>query len=45
MLRNVHVAGISDGLKEALQERLKRSGATIVEDPDESEIIVGIDHQ
>ena len=45
MPRNVHVAGISDGLKEALQERLKRSGATIVEDPDESEIIVRIDQK
>ena len=45
MPRNVHVAGISDGLKEALQERLKRSGATIVEGPDEAEIIVGIDQK
>ena len=42
MLRNVHVSGTSDGLREALEERLQRAGASLVEDPIDSEIKVGI---
>ena len=45
MLRNVHVFGKSDGLREALEERLQRAGASIVEDPSDSELVVGIDQQ
>ena len=45
MLRNVHVFGEFDGLREALEERLQRAGALIVEDPSESELVVGIDQQ
>ena len=45
MLRNVHVSGKSDGLREALEERLQRSGASIVEDPSDSELVVGIDQE
>ena len=45
MLRNVHVSGTSDGLREALEQRLQRAGASIVENPDESELVVGIDQE
>ena len=45
MLSNVHVFGKSDGLREALEERLQRAGASIVEDPSDSELVVGIDQQ
>ena len=45
MLRNVHVFGEFDGLREALEERLRRAGASIVEDPSDSELVVGIDQQ
>ncbi|GIS50562.1 MAG: hypothetical protein Ct9H90mP24_8540 [Methanobacteriota archaeon] len=45
MLSNVHVFGKSDGLREALEERFQRAGASIVEDPSDSELVVGIDQQ
>ena len=45
MLRNVHVSGKSDGLREALEQRLQRAGASIVENPAESELVVGIDQE
>jgi len=45
MLRNVHVFGKSDGLREALEERLQRAGASIVEDPADSELIVGVNQE
>ena len=45
MLSNVHVFGKLDGLREALEERLQRAGASIVEDPSDSELVVGIDQQ
>ena len=45
MLTNVHVFGKSDGLREALEERLQRAGASIVEDPSDSELVLGIDQQ
>ena len=45
MLRNVHVLGTSDGLREALEQRLQRAGASIVADRSDSEIVVGLDQE
>ena len=45
MLRNVHVSGTSDGLREALEQRLQRAGASIVADRYDSEIVVGLDQE
>ena len=42
MQKNIHVTGPVDGLKEALEERLTRAGASIVADPADSELIVGV---
>ena len=45
MPRSVHVSGASDGLREALEERLERSGAELVDEPDKAEITIQIDSQ
>ena len=45
MPRSVHVSGSSDGLREALEERLERSGAELVDEPDKAEITIQIDSQ
>ena len=45
MQKNIHLSGTSDGLKEALEERLIRAGASIVADPGDSELIVGVNQK
>ena len=45
MQKNIHVSGTSDGLKEALEERLIRAGASIVADPADSELTVGVNQK
>ena len=45
MLRSVHVSGSSDGLREALEERLERAGAQLVDEPEKAEITINIDSQ
>ncbi len=43
MPRNVHVSGTSDGLKEAIEERLQRAGASMVDKADEADITIRFD--
>jgi len=43
MPRNVHVSGPQDGLREALEERLQRAGATIVGEAGEADVTIQID--
>ena len=45
MQKNIHVTGESDGLKEALEDRLLRAGASIVANPDDSDLIVGVNQE
>ena len=45
MPRSVHVSGPSDGLREALEERLERAGAELVDEPEKAEITIQIDSQ
>tara|TARA_Y100001954_G_scaffold9999_1_gene10026 strand:- start:45 stop:716 length:672 start_codon:yes stop_codon:yes gene_type:complete len=45
MQKNIHLSGTSDGLKQALEERLIRAGASIVADPGDSELIVGVNQK
>jgi nucleoside-diphosphate-sugar epimerase len=45
MPRSVHVSGSSDGLREALVERLERAGAELVDEPEEAEVTIQIDGQ
>ena len=45
MQKNIHLSGTSDGLKEALEERLIRAGASIVADPADSELTVGVNQK
>jgi len=45
MPKSVHVSGSSDGLREALQERLERGGAELVTEPENAEITIQIDTQ
>ena len=45
MEKNIHVTGTSDGLREALVERLIRAGASIVSDPVDSELTVGVNQK
>ena len=45
MPRSVHVSGSSDGLREALEERLERAGAELVDDPEKAEKTIQIDSQ
>jgi len=45
MPKSVHVSGSSDGLKEALEERLERAGAELVDKPDRAEVTIQIDSQ
>ena len=45
MQKNIHVTGPVDGLKEALEDRLTRAGASIVADPADSELIVGVNQE
>jgi len=43
MPRDVHVSGPLDGLREALEERLQRAGAIIVDEAEEAEVTIQID--
>tara|TARA_B100000287_G_C20444432_1_gene706933 strand:+ start:105 stop:776 length:672 start_codon:yes stop_codon:yes gene_type:complete len=45
MPRSVHVSGSSDGLREALVERLERAGAKLVAEPEKAEVTIQIDGQ
>jgi hypothetical protein len=45
MPRSVHVSGLSDGLREALVERLERAGAELVDEPEQAEVTIQIDGQ
>ena len=45
MPKIVHVSGSSDGLREALEERLERAGAELVADPEKADITIQIDTQ
>ena len=45
MPKSVHVSGSSDGLREALEERLERGGAELVAEPEKAEITIQIDTQ
>ena len=45
MPKSVHVSGSSDGLREALEERLERAGAELVAEPEKAEITIQIDTQ
>ena len=45
MQKNIHLSGTSDGLKQALEERLIRAGASIVADPGDSELVVGVNQK
>jgi|TARA_B100001996_G_scaffold180562_1_gene137831 hypothetical protein len=43
MPRSVHVSGSSDGLRGALEERLERAGAELVDEPEKAEVTIQID--
>ena len=45
MPKSVHVSGSSDGLREALEERLERAGAELVEDSERAEVTIQIGAQ
>jgi hypothetical protein len=45
MPKSVHVSGPSDGLREALEERLERAGAELVEDSERAEVTIQIGAQ
>ena len=45
MPRSVHVSGSSDGLREALEERLERAGVELVDEPEKAEVTIQIDSQ
>ena len=45
MPRSVHVSGSLDGLREALEARLARSGARLVAEPEGAEVTIQIDSQ
>ena len=43
--KNIHVTGTTDGLRDSLEERLIRAGASIVSDNADSELTVGINQK
>jgi hypothetical protein len=45
MPRNVHVSGSLDGLREALEERLQRAGASIVDQAEKADVTIQINGQ
>jgi hypothetical protein len=45
MPKSVHVSGSSDGLREALEERLERAGVELVFEPERAEVTIQIDGQ
>ncbi len=45
MPKSVHVSGSSDGLREALEERLERAGVELVEDSERAEVTIQIGAQ
>ena len=45
MPKSVRVSGSSDGLREALEGRLERAGATLVSESDSAEVTIQIDEQ
>ena len=45
MPRNVHISGPFDGLREALQKRLERSGVTLVPIPEHADLTIQIGDQ
>ena len=45
MLKSVHVSGPLDGLREALEERIQRAGASIVDMAEKADVTIQIDGQ